>query len=42
MGFVSGHDFTVCGITYSELQEVSGHDLSRAVNGSKKNAGFSP
>src|SRR5580692_7069657 len=29
---LKGHNFTVCGRTNSDRQEVSGHDFSRAVN----------
>jgi membrane protease YdiL (CAAX protease family) len=39
---LKGHDFTGCGNTLSERQEVSGHDLSRAVDGSEKNWALAP
>jgi hypothetical protein len=32
---LKGHDFTGCGKAHSGLQEVSGHDFSRAVTATK-------
>jgi nucleoside phosphorylase len=39
---VSGHDFTACGKTHHALQEVSGHDLSRAVEHSEDHGALAP
>jgi hypothetical protein len=38
----SGYAFTACGKMQRLEQEASGHDFSRAANGIKMNAGFSP